>query len=98
MVQRAGSASLALESQKPIRVVRESGGQQFDGDLPLEPGITRPVNLSHSAGGDMFHDLVGPDAASGLQVVGRLDPLGRGLFEKTRRTDIVIEQRLNLSL
>ena len=78
--------------------MRESGGKQFDGDLPLEPGITRPVYLSHSAGGDMFNDLVGPNAAPGLQVVGRLDTLGRGLFEKTRRTDIVIEQRLDLSL
>ena len=98
MVERAGGAGLALESQEPAGVVREGGGKQFDGDLALEAGIARPVNLSHSAGGDMFNDLVGANAAPGLQVVGRLDTLGRGLFEETRGTRIVIEQRPDLSL
>src|ERR1035437_6253842 len=78
VVQRTGGASLVFKSREMRLVVRESGGEQLDGNFAGEPRIARPVYLSHAAGTDGFDDLVRPKMAPGLEP----DP---GLARRHRR-------------
>ena len=59
MVQGRGGAGLLLEARQPIRVERDLLGQDFQSHLAAEPGVPRPVHLSHSPRAERSEDLVG---------------------------------------
>jgi hypothetical protein len=62
MVERGGGAGFLLEALEAPRIGRESGGQDFDGDVTPQPGIVRAVDLSHPAGAERGADLIGAEA------------------------------------
>ena len=41
------------------------GGQDLDGDDPIEPGVLRAIDLPHSARADQREDFVRPQASPG---------------------------------
>ena len=49
MVQSACRLRLVLEAAKPIGILRNVAGQDFDRDVALQPLVSRPVDLSHPA-------------------------------------------------
>jgi hypothetical protein len=58
----------ASRSKRVRRLVvdRECSRQNFDRDVPSEPGIARPVDLSHSAYSDETQDGVCTEVATHL--------------------------------
>ncbi len=66
--QEARSASsLLLEARQALGIVGEALRQDLEGDVPPEPIVVRPVDLSHPPGPDQVEDLVGSAAGSGSQ-------------------------------
>jgi hypothetical protein len=49
MVQGGECASLALETGQSIRIAREGGRQDLDGDIPRQAGVPGTVDLTHTA-------------------------------------------------
>src|SRR6266700_1250139 len=47
MVEDSGGFGFSLESTQAVRVLRERGGQNLDGDVAAQPRILRPVYLPH---------------------------------------------------
>ena len=67
MVERGEDARLALEPRHALRVGDERLGQRLQSDVAAQVRIMRPVDLTHAAGAQRAADLVGTDAAAGLQ-------------------------------
>ena len=65
--QRRHRQRLALEARQPIRVGGKRLRQHLDGDVALQLGIARAVDVAHSAGADVRCDLVGTDDCSRLE-------------------------------
>jgi hypothetical protein len=53
------ACALDLEPPQAIGGIDLPGGQHLDGDQPIEPRITRAVDLAHSAGSQGRHNLIG---------------------------------------
>ena len=64
MIERRDDLSLALETFPPLRVSRESFGQDFDGDLTLQLAVASAIDLTHTAHSDGRKDLVVPQATA----------------------------------
>jgi hypothetical protein len=58
MIQRGERHGLAFESRDSIRLVRERGWQDLDGDITSQFAIARAIHLAHSAGTDERSDLI----------------------------------------
>src|SRR6187551_1409293 len=67
MIQRREHFRFALKPREPIRVGRERGGQNLDGDLAFELGVRRAVDLTHSAFADERSDFVSAEASAGRE-------------------------------
>ena len=65
MVERRQQTGFALESGHAVDIVRQGGGQYFDGHVAPEPRIASPVHLSHAARADGVEDLVGAEFIAG---------------------------------
>jgi hypothetical protein len=67
MIQGSQHFRFALKPREPIRVGRERGGQNLDGDLSFELRVRRAVDLTHSAFADERSDFVGAEARAGRE-------------------------------
>ena len=64
MVQRGERLRLALEPGDPVRIGGERVGQDLDGDVAIEPRVTRPIDFAHPAGAKGGDDLVRTNAGA----------------------------------
>src|SRR5262249_1443630 len=58
---------LAREPFAELRIVRELGRQDLDGDEASQPRVARAVHLAHPAGAERLFDLVGTEHRSRSQ-------------------------------
>ena len=76
MRQRRDRPRLALETAAPLRIARDLGRQDFDGDRAAETRIARVVDLAHAARADLVAYLVWPELRAGRD--------GHGSYGATR--------------
>jgi hypothetical protein len=62
MIQRREHFGFTLESRDPIRIGGDRRRQNLDGDIALQLGIRRAVDLSHAACADWRGDIVDAEA------------------------------------
>jgi hypothetical protein len=66
MIERGEDFRFALEPRDAFRVSRERLGEDFDGDVAIEPRVARPIHFAHPASPDSGENLVRTEArASG---------------------------------
>jgi hypothetical protein len=58
--QRRDRAGFAIEPLVEVQIGRRVGRQRLDRDLPLQPRITRAIDLAHSAFAQFGENLVWP--------------------------------------
>jgi len=58
MIQRGEQARFALEPRESLFVIGERFRKNFDGDVALELGIPRTIDLTHPSYADGLEDLV----------------------------------------
>ena len=63
VVQRAGGASLSLETLEGGGIGPQRLGDDLDRHLSAEPRVARPVDLGHPAGAEEGNDLEMPDSS-----------------------------------
>src|SRR5687767_3207774 len=61
MIDLRDESRFTFEACESIRIVREGGRQNLDGDFAPEPRIARPVNLAHAAVTEQGNDLIVPE-------------------------------------
>jgi hypothetical protein len=71
VIQRREETRFALESGKPLGVVVDSFRQDFDGDVPAELRIARPVDDPHPPSPELLQDLVMGEGRSNHRPTGR---------------------------
>ena len=59
-------ARLAIESRLGLRIADTSSGQDFDGDIAVEPRVSRAIDLTHPSGTNGGDDFVGTEARARL--------------------------------
>ena len=57
MIEHPGRARFLLEASKPIGIVSERAGEDFDRDVAREARVLRPIDLAHPAGTDRTQRL-----------------------------------------
>ena len=62
MIQRRGGAGFLLEAMEALRIGRECGWKNLDGDVAPEPRIARAIDLAHAACAKRADNLIGPEA------------------------------------
>ena len=67
MIERGEHFRFALKAREPIGIGRERGWQDLDRDLTFEPGVRRPVHLTHPAFADLRGDVVNAEACAGCK-------------------------------
>jgi hypothetical protein len=58
MLSPATSSAVVGKSTVTFEAVAELGGRLFESDHPVQPRVTRLVDLTHPAGADLFDDVV----------------------------------------
>jgi hypothetical protein len=61
MGQRGGRTRLLLEALQPLRVGGQPCGQNLDGDIAMETGVTGSIDLAHSTCTELADDVIGPE-------------------------------------
>jgi hypothetical protein len=56
MIEGGERLRFALESQRAIRITDEVVGQDFDGDVAIQFGIARAIDLAHAAFAQLVED------------------------------------------
>ena len=85
MIERREHLGSAFKPRQPIRIVHNRVGKDLDGNLAVEPGITRAVDLAHATRAERADDFVGAEALAASEWHGsgsasrRLSPYGRSL-------------------
>ena len=64
MIQRGQHLGFALEAGQAVRMLRERGGQNFDGDIAVELGVTRPIDFAHAAGAELGSNAICADGGA----------------------------------
>src|SRR5688500_228153 len=67
MIQRCDRPGFTLEPGQAIGDARGVLWQDFDGDFPAQPGVSRPIHLAHATGAERPDDLVGAETTAGGQ-------------------------------
>jgi hypothetical protein len=67
MIERREDLRFALKPREAIRIVRQRGREDFDGDVATELRIARAIDLAHPAGADGGEDLVRSKSSSGTE-------------------------------
>jgi hypothetical protein len=78
VIERGDRPGFTLEAVERVGIRFEARGQHFEGDVALQPRVTRTIHLAHSAGTHRGENLVEADAvvrrqrhlASGLSSAG----------------------------
>ena len=65
VIQCRGCARFLLESREAIRVGDERGWQHLDRDVPLQPGVSAAIHLTHAARADLGSDFIWAEASAG---------------------------------
>ncbi len=65
VIQGRGGARLLLEAAQPVRIIGEGPRQDLHRDVPLQPNVAGPVDLSHAARADRRDDLVRSEPGTG---------------------------------
>jgi hypothetical protein len=65
MVQSTCRLGLVLEAAKAVGILRNIAGQDLDGNVALQPLVSRPVHLPHPASAQRRQDLVGAETGPG---------------------------------
>ena len=92
MIQGRQQLRLAIESRQLFRIGREGPRQYLYGDVPIEPGVPRTVDLTHATNAKRRADLVDAEARSNGQmqeVKGRVPCSGVKPGKNTRLETIV---------
>ena len=76
VLQPGDGARFALEALAEAGVPRSVARRDLDGDPAVEPGVARPVHLSHAAGAQRRFDDIRTERAANSQCHGRI-PAGR---------------------
>ena len=61
VAQSRNRFGFALKARFQIRIGRKMRGQDFDGDIPAEPGVARAVDFAHASGAQRGLNLVRPE-------------------------------------
>jgi hypothetical protein len=64
MRERGNGLCLAFESREGGRILGKTLGQDFDGDVAVQLGIARAVDLPHSSNAKRSRDFVRPELRS----------------------------------
>ena len=67
MVQRREHFGFALKPSQPIVIRRDGRRQDLDGDLALQLGVGRPIDLPHSALTEQGGDFVDAETGAGSE-------------------------------
>ena len=65
MIQRGEHFGFALEACDPIRIGRDRRRQNLDGDIALQLGIRRAIDLAHPACANWHGDFIDAEARAG---------------------------------
>ena len=65
MTERRSRVRFLLEPAESLRIVRERRCDHLDGDVALEPGVTRTIHLAHASCTERRNDFVGAEASAG---------------------------------
>ena len=84
VIQRRERLGLAFEAPQPLVVVGQLLGEDLDGDLALEPGVLRAVDLPHPAGSEGAEDLVEREGLAGGERHGAEWSLAEQSSERSR--------------
>ena len=57
----------ALETCSALRIERDDGGQDFDGDIAAESRVSRPIDLAHPTDAEERSDLERPQPGADRQ-------------------------------
>ena len=77
VVQRREDFGFALKTGQSVRIPRQGRWKDLDGDLTLQPGVRRPIDLPHAAFAKLRGHFVDADASAlgegqGCGLYGRL--------------------------
>src|SRR5262249_18410752 len=95
MIQLCEKFGLAPEAMHPVGVAREFLGQDLDGDVALQFGITRTIHFAHSSGTERTEDGERPELGLRLKRhpgCGRVYP-SRPFFVNARRLRLCDPER-----
>jgi hypothetical protein len=53
-----------LEAPTRVEIARNLATQDFQGDEPIEPSISRTIDFTHAAGSKQSLDLIWPESAA----------------------------------
>jgi len=67
VVERGDGAGLALEALQPLGLTGQRLGEDLDRHLATQPRVESAVDLTHPAGAERRHDLIGPEPIPWLQ-------------------------------
>src|SRR6185436_914451 len=70
-------ARLPIEALAELRVDRQRGGEDLDGDGTIEAGVAGAIDLAHAARAERGHDFVRAEAGSRIERHGATRSYGR---------------------
>ena len=65
MVQAGDRLRFTLEARSPDRVVGDAWREDLDGDVAVQPGVARAVDLAHAARADERDDFIRAEPSAG---------------------------------
>jgi hypothetical protein len=67
MIERRKDFGFAIEARETLRVARERLRQNLERNVAIQPGVARPINLTHAAGAKGLDDFVHTKTQTGSQ-------------------------------
>src|SRR5581483_4687183 len=64
MIELRDRLRFSLEAKLQLRIIREIGGKDLDGDAAIEPRVARAIDLAHASGTEPRDDFVRPEPCS----------------------------------
>lgn len=61
ITRRGRGAYLLVEALQPLVVPGELRVEDFDGNIPAQPGVSRSIHGAHAAGAEQLDDFVDSD-------------------------------------
>jgi hypothetical protein len=72
VIERSEHLGFAFKAHEAIKIRCRPFGQDFEGDLPIQLRVARPIHLAHASGPEAGEDLVRADASSDRKGHARL--------------------------
>lgn len=97
MVERGQDAGFPLRAPTAFRISCELGGQELDGHVATEPGVARPIDLTHAAFAEERPQDIGPELRSFAAAGGH--PPREALHALAEQRSVLLgQQRFHLAL